>query len=258
MSRIYFHSEHGTAEVSGVERANAAQVCMRLLYVALGLSDFSQDHDSPLRALLPANESALRASNFASAFRGYCVTELEATLAAGELKTTAFVAALNTAHAMGSDPVRLLARLHGQCELHAYVEGPNRAWLARIIAEGLRSGVMRPRCHWEDAVDLLRSRDDGPVVTSYSVTHSFPNPYVTDWEAPVDPEYGEKNYDPWYEMPAGARWSQAMDGLRSERGGTGLEMEPAGWADFVYGAGINGFQLREAALAATPNANVRW
>ena len=82
---------------------------------------------------------------------------------------------LNTVLAFGSDPACLFARLDGQCELHAYVEAPHRAWLAAVIEAGRASGLYRVGAGWEDVVALLRSRDDEPVVTSYSVTESFPS-----------------------------------------------------------------------------------
>ncbi|GAA4304598.1 hypothetical protein GCM10023178_11830 [Actinomadura luteofluorescens] len=40
--------------------------------------------------------------------------------------------------------MRFLARLHAQCELHGYVEGPNRAWLADVIDQGPAAGVPAP------------------------------------------------------------------------------------------------------------------
>jgi hypothetical protein len=43
-----------------------------------------------------------------------------------------FSAILNTTLAIGSDPLKLYARLHGQCEVHTFVEGKNRNWLADI------------------------------------------------------------------------------------------------------------------------------
>ena len=34
---------------------------------------------------------------------------------------------------------------------------------------------------WENVAALLRNRDDAPVVCSYSVTDSFPNPTIARW-----------------------------------------------------------------------------
>ena len=217
MSRIYFHSEHGTAEVSGVERHNAGRICNHLLILALGADSEFDDNHSPLRALLPPGHYALSSGRFLSSFRVACSGFDDMVLSAGGVQSTPFSASLNTALVMGSDPIRLLARLHGQCEIHAYVEGPNREWLAGIISEGLRSGVMRGRCHWEDAVTLLRSGDDSPVVTSYSVCESFPNRDVAGWVTPADPESGEPDDDCLLYTSLVRRLRSASRGLRAGR-----------------------------------------
>jgi hypothetical protein len=135
---------------------------------------------------------------------------------------------LNTALVAGSDPVRLAAKIHGWCESHCWVEGPDREWMAVIIDEGLRTGLYRrglwyadqpegPKDRWsdqgwEDVLTLLRSRDDEPVVLSYSVTDRFPNQEVAGWTAPdgEDP-------DAWYEVAAEEQWRLGMAGLRERR-----------------------------------------
>jgi hypothetical protein len=80
-----------------------------------------------------------------------------------------FTLALNTALVVGSDPLRLSARVHGSCEIHGWVDGPNRSWLAHVVEEGLASGVLR-RAHqtqyenWPGVVALLRSTSRTAVV----------------------------------------------------------------------------------------------
>lgn len=61
-----------------------------------------------------------------------------------------WIITLNTVLRMGSAPMQLAARLHGQCEIHCYVEGPNRAWLADLIASGLKAGVFRNALVYQD------------------------------------------------------------------------------------------------------------
>lgn len=116
----------------------------------------------------------------------------------------AFDVALNTALVAGDPVVQLAAKLYGWCEVHAWFDGPDRAWLADIIDEGLRSGIYRrglwyadqpdtPKDRWSDqgwadVQKLLRARDDEPVVTSYSVCDSFPNRVIAGWEAPPMPD----------------------------------------------------------------------
>jgi hypothetical protein len=122
---------------------------------------------------------------------------------------------LNTVLVVGNDPLCLYARLHGQCEIHAYVEGPNRTWLANVIRDGLEYGVYRPEAGWESVVTLLRNREDEPVVTSYSICESFPNRDVADWVPPGEAnEDDDAHEDAWYDLDADERWRLAMTALR--------------------------------------------
>jgi hypothetical protein len=87
--------------------------------------------------------------------------------------------ALNTALAMGSDPVRLATKLTGWD--HVYVEGPNREWLARVVEVGREAGCFRAGMGWQQVVAFLRERDDSPVYTWHSVNGN-PTYDLADWE----------------------------------------------------------------------------
>jgi hypothetical protein len=137
---------------------------------------------------------------------------------------------LNTALALGSDAIRFCARVHGQCEPHGYVEGRNRAWLAGIIDGGLKAGVLRHETQgygrgWEDVADLLRQRDNCPVVMSYSVCDGFPS-------IPEHVEMPDAERDVWYESGGENRWATAMAWLRDI---PGLELRPEDWATIRFG-----------------------
>lgn len=148
---------------------------------------------------------------------------------------------LNTALAAGSDPVALAAKVHGWCERHPWVEGPDRAWLADVIEQGLKSGLYRRGAGWDQPVDehdegpgvipMLRARDDEPVVLSHSTCESFPNSSVGDWMPPW-PEGVERDWnaltkeqqeqrsqreEEWYELPADRQWDISIAGLRTAR-----------------------------------------
>lgn len=165
---------------------------------------------------------------------------------AGHRLTTANVE-LNTALVAGSRPVQLAAKIHGWCEVHCWVEGPDRAWLAEIIAEGLAAGIYRrglwyadrpdaPRDKWssqgwEEVTALLERRDDEPVVMSYSVCESFPNQFIGGWMPPwpdgvperydalTDEQKLERDdrQDAFYELDGAEQWRIAMDALREVR-----------------------------------------
>ncbi|WP_163869618.1 hypothetical protein [Myxococcus eversor] len=83
---------------------------------------------------------------------------------------------LNTALVLGSDVVRLMARLHGQCEIHANIPAPECAWVAGIIDGGRESGVLRANMGWAELAAMLRaSAAAGETVVTYSsVTGAFP------------------------------------------------------------------------------------
>lgn len=164
---------------------------------------------------------------------------------------------LNTALAVGNEPLALAAKIHGWCESHCWVDGPDRNWLADIIDAGLEAGLYRrgiwyepaPGAErkwssqgWESVTELLRSRDDGPVVLSYSVCDQFPNSHIAGWKPPFDeawkPDWAEggglaeweamsaeekgehqrdSRHDEWYDLSGEQQWAMAMDGLRRER-----------------------------------------
>jgi len=136
---------------------------------------------------------------------------------------------LNTALLAGSDLIRLAAKIDGWCEVHAWVEGGDRAWLAGIIEQGLRAGMYRQGLWmdnpdsgardkwapmgWDQVIGLLRARDDEPAVMSYSATDGFPNPYVAGWEPPVDPLWRPV----WAADGEGlAEWQELDDSIRKE------------------------------------------
>ncbi len=127
---------------------------------------------------------------------------------------------LNTVLAIGNDPLCLAARLHAQCEIHCYVEGPNREWLAGVIEQGLESHIFRDGEGWDGVLTLLRTRDDEPVVTSYSVCDSFPThssdqgvPWQV-WKPTRIDDYGEAAWDDWYDLSDAEQWLLALGGIR--------------------------------------------
>lgn len=147
---------------------------------------------------------------------------------------------LNTALVAGSDQVALAAKIHGWCESHAWVEGPDRGWLADLIECGLDTGLYRRGMGWEGpggydtgpgVLPLLRARDDEPVVMSYSVTDQFPNAEVGDWMPPwpdgvprkwdalteEQQDEREQREESWCEIPGERQWEISLAGLRTER-----------------------------------------
>lgn len=125
-----------------------------------------------------------------------------------------FDLALNTAMVIGSNPIKLAARISGQCEIHCFVQDSNRQWLSNITCEGLRSGIFRRDVGWNEVLDLLDK--SGDVVLSYSA---------------CDPFYHD-------ELPS---WDKVFEELK-ESGGC-LELKPDDFNNFGFDAGWNFIDL---------------
>jgi len=152
---------------------------------------------------------------------------------------------LNTAMVAGSDAIKFLARLHAQCEIHAWVDGQNRKWLAAIVREGVSAGILRKwngnaTYEWEEVADFLETDDSEPVVMHYSVSDSFPSWRLAcrrvGW--PLD----EVSEHWWDELSPEQRWDCAMSELR--KGDGQLEWKPENWHNYTFEGGVNIYRLR--------------
>ncbi|WP_433242479.1 hypothetical protein [Actinomadura nitritigenes] len=249
MSRLYFHSPSGTAELLGAGRAHAGIVVQR---IGCGAVDAFHHHERLQELINPEHDMARLDTSgekitWAFWFDRYLSDDDRSwpLLAYRGHRIDGLSLLLNTAIAVGSDPVRLLARIDGQCELHCYVEGPNRAWLAGVIDEGLDSGVIRrvqryqpppgaapdpaPEdwpvrdIGWDGVAALLRARDDEPVVLSDSRTTGFPAPHG--------------------ELPEEGRWDASMAELRARSETARLELAPGDWARYRFDHCLTVFDL---------------
>lgn len=223
MSRVYFHSPSGEAALRGSERAWCDGVVSRIAEGALGEYGPWGDQADKLRSLIPASHYLQRefsdgmTPGWWRAFRNALSGRLSNDLLEwrGE-KLSSFSLVLNTGLLLGNDTVKLMAFLHGQCEIHGWIAGEDRAWYSHQIAAGLESGLLRREMGWEDVVALLLQRDDEPVVTSYSVTESFPNLYLAGMiagGAPYDDEDWDKLYTAWEKLSPEQQWYRAFRGL---------------------------------------------
>jgi len=238
MSRIYFHNIEDEATVRGSERAHFGVTINHFAWAFLdGLAfDFPPTKPSMLRSIFPPGHHVHQSNDFERDAEVTFNVGFEDYVLLHGRKVELFGLKLNTALALGNDVLKLAARLHGQCEIHTYVEGENRAWLASIIEQGRASGFLRPDMGWESVISLLRQSDDSPVITSYSVTEQFPNPVVADYDPPLYDD-GEQNWDAWYDLPDDVQWEMALDGLRKKS--AGLELTPKTWDRFVFNDGMN-------------------
>lgn len=228
MSRIYFHSPSGTAELRGSERAYMSNLCNDMLLSSLRLVQFP--NAAWLKPMIPA-ESSLHRCNPAH-FTNLAVTYLCTMnpLIVDSKTINTFSVALNTACVIGNDAMRLLARLHGQCEIHCYVKGPNRLWLASLMRNGRTSGLYREDQGWESVIELLESRDDETVVCSYSVTNLFPNrELISEGEADLFDKLSLKE-----------QFALCLSHIPVT-----LELTPEDFSTYYFDEGYSGFDIRE-------------
>lgn len=216
MSRVYFHTPHGDAELRGSERAWLGGLVDDIAKGVLDIRSGTHRAESLARFINPAGPSKpiptrpdfvewqQWCQSFELWFGGGLSGSRRQLFAYRSEPIDAWMLQLNTAMVVGNDAVRLAARIHAQCEIHTWVEGPNRAWLADLMQTGLDLGVYRsglwyvdrpcdgPASQqpdrkwssqgWEEVTALLRSRADEPAVLSYSVCDQFPDRHLTDWQ----------------------------------------------------------------------------
>lgn len=242
MSSITFQDQHGEVKLRGPERAWAGFVCKQLFETAFHAPMFPARKELEERLLqsLAKEQKVFRApAHLQDLLLGITVYPCAVlTLPDGE-KVPAIELILNTAMALGSDVVKFLARLDGQCEIHMWAEGEDRAWLADLIVQGRADGVLRPNMGWESVASFLRARQYVPVVCSYSVTASFPNPGVLGLTT-------EEEEERFFKRAPGSQWELCMTGLRTVQGRL-LQISPSTLAR-RFGAGMDAFEFLERLL----------
>lgn len=236
MSHIRFDNGEKHVLLRGMERHWMAQVINNVAMSALGIFD-QPERPHWTRRTLPAGHYVLNSEygRYEDDYKMWLRVGHEAMrhpVTGARMDT--FAVLLNTAWKLGSTPVRLMARLHGQCEVHACVAPQDGHEVAAIIGEGRRIGLFRAGMGWEAVADFLRtSADEGrTVVTSYSVTETFPG-WDGDKDEPKD----------WISALA------ALDTLNA--------ITINGWADYRFGDGSTIMSLEADALDATEAAPAR-
>jgi hypothetical protein len=266
MSRIYFHTPSGEAELWGGEKAWLRSVCEDM---AIGLLPGDWRHERSRELIAPGHDLAdprYQPPQEYLRWRNHLETALQVghgTLAWNGCHVDEYHLLLNTVMRAGSDPVKLAARIAGQSEIHCYIEGIDRAWAAQLIDAGLGAGVFRDLSGianapgWDGVTRLLRDRDDEPVVLSYSISDPFPGPYAPGWTPPEDPAWmpefyrgrpgdwaaladGERAqetadalWERWEELGAAEQWRIGITAVRAEE--AGLRIDPARWDGFLFG-----------------------
>jgi hypothetical protein len=159
---------------------------------------------------------------------------------------------LNTALAVGSGPMRLAARLAGQMGSHVWIDGPDRAFVADLITEGLvqdvfrleiqvtdpspvvpgKSVTKRHKAGWADVIELLREDNQGPVATYVSTMDDFPDSYTL----------GINDADVWEDMENDQVWDLAELWLRNRH--SGWQIKADGFDSYRFGHLLTVFDLK--------------
>lgn len=221
MSWISFHFPDDTSiRVDGREATHFevltedyARASLGLVYGLSGWSTLREDlapflnPEGPLAEFIPQTDVRDNRFDKALGYRlntiGFSGTALFAWKGV-EINTRQLL--LNTVLATGSDPLRLAVKIKWQHEIHGYLMGFHRKWMADLIEEGLEEHLYHRDLGWEELVAKLREVNDGPVVTSSSKTDPFPNPHAAGWQGTP----GE-----WEILSDDKRWTLAVKGLKA-------------------------------------------
>ena len=239
MSRIYFHSEDRDAEVRGSERAHMGVLISNLTCGILTPAFTSEV--SFYRKLLPQDHylQSVKDEGFRGPWETYLRVGWDEGIVVDGNPVDVVDLALNTALALGGSPLRLFAQIHGRCEVHCWVAGEDRRWLSRIIEDGLQSGLYRKKQGWDDVIALLRESYVGPVVCSYSVSETFPDPYIIGWASNFA-EDSDELFDAWEALGPEKRWAAGVAWLP----GNALQLSSLTLGAH-FGRGLNAFNVLE-------------
>ena len=236
MSRVYFHMLDGTVEVHGSERHRAAQLVEGLGAVILshyieklGL-DRAFERPGMLRAYFSSLDKPLTVA-------GYGVN--------------AWNLLLNTALDTGNEAICFLTKFHAQCEIHAWVAGKDRAWLAGVIEKAIENKLVRPEVPgmdptklfstgWRELVEALRRTDAHPVVMSYSVTQQFP--HSSFWRGDADnpvPDDSDERAEAFEGYSREKQWDLCMPSIID------MQMTPENLCTYGFGDGMSALGLAE-------------
>lgn len=155
MSSISFDSAEGSVLIGGRERARMGCLIDDLAWVMhkRGMDWMSPQDDARARAMWSAGGG----SDFTERLGWACL--------------------------IGNDQTKLLAHVHGQCEIHGWVHPDDGEWFAEIVERAVADGLLGfddrggHYGSWQDVADLAR-RSATPMVSAYSVCDPWPDQYA--------------------------------------------------------------------------------
>ncbi len=258
MSHILFNRFDRSVKVAGRAYWEATILTRELMFTMLGLND---EHDTKWHALLSKHVVQNIAKSKTRPFYVLIDTPyggiplgalaVKNALCGGSIfkfridKQYYPVAdvQLNTALRLGNDVIKFLARLHGQCEGHAFVERGNAEWLASIIMQGIALHILDEADGWLEAVCLLESAP-GAVVMSHSGGDGFPSEALCTNQGvwPIPSGRGKRKIQPvrFSELPRDVQWSLGLAAIRTI---PALELRPDNWNSFFFGRDTDAMKI---------------
>lgn len=239
MSSIYFADVSGDARISGSEVTNLQLTMSDLLIQGLGFSRYFYDSDvNAAKYMFGEERSYLFVDDDYAKLSDRVRSCIYARFADDKEKLhhpcggplQLLSVGLNTAVAVGSDPIRFAARIYGQSELNAFILGEDRSFIASVIQDGLASGIFRQNEGWESVAAFLLSSKKRDVVLVDS--NSFPSALYCNGSA--------KNYEKWSEEK---RWKKSFKGLYQRFKWLGIDESTL---RYTFSHGVNAYQLRAA------------
>ena len=183
MSRVHFNTFGKKAGILGSERALLGRYAANSLISSLLLNDFDSRIEPQVLKFVP--EDHYLREQYTSQMMKIYLSLGEGSLCVFGKDVDIWALQLNTLLSSGSEPLTFAARLHGQCEVHGYIEGKNRQWLSSVIRKGLAHGIYREDAGWHEVIDLLSETEEEPVVLSYSVCNDFPHQSEKEWRQAI-------------------------------------------------------------------------
>jgi hypothetical protein len=203
MSRIYFHTVNGEAQLYGSERAYLGGLCTDIAWSIIKPAYLSELDGCAWVPDAVKTRIAEREPYWSIDLDTWFRTT-HFNFGRGDTRVIfqgerydGMDIALNTASAL-SDTLRLAAFIHGRCESHGFFEKAEHGFVYKLIENARTTDTFRAGQGWEDLLELLRVAES-PVVMSYSVCETYPN----DVDVPViDKQTPERH------------WLRALDTLR--------------------------------------------
>jgi hypothetical protein len=231
MSAVIFESAHGEALLRGAERAYLGNVCSNAA-TAFTFATLGEDRVAELLDIPRSVEGR---------WRFPLEDQVRATLAGIMDRTfeyhgdtiNAWEFGLNTALAGGGDFLRLAARMHAQCEIHAWIAAEDCLWFADMIQRERDTGTLRADVGWEAVIQLLirntrQTRPDPfPVVMSYTVTGR--------WLDRLTAGMGE---DAFAALDTQQQWEWCVPHLKES-----MRIQPEDWHRYRFGDCLTAFDI---------------